>query len=215
MNLILFGPPGCGKGTQAHRLRDRHHLAHLSTGDMLRAAVAEKSAIGKKAKAIMAAGDLVPDAVVIGIIAERIDRPDCENGFILDGFPRTVRQAEALDALLAEKGKAIDHVIEMQADDDVLVERVAGRFTCANCGQGYHERFSPPEVDGVCDRCGATEFKRRADDNAETARARLATYREQTAPLLPYYEKAGLLRIVDGMASMDAVTAAIEAVVRA
>lgn len=214
MNLILFGPPGCGKGTQALRLRDNHGLAHLSTGDMLRAAVAAGTEVGKRAKAIMEAGDLVPDEVVIGIIADRVDEPDCDGGFILDGFPRTVPQAEALDVLLAEKKKAINHVIEMQVEDEVLVERVAGRFTCANCGQGYHERFSPPKQENVCDRCGSSEFKRRADDNAETARARLATYREQTAPLLPYYRKAGLLRGVDGMASMDEVTTAIEAIVQ-
>jgi adenylate kinase len=210
MRLILLGPPGAGKGTQAEHLRDTYRLAHLSTGDMLREAVAAGSELGRKARSIMERGDLVPDELMIELVAERIDRPDCAGGFILDGFPRTVAQAEALDRLLAEREAGLDAVIELQVDDDALVERVSGRFTCASCGAGYHDRFKRPKVEGVCDVCGGKEFKRRADDNAETVRARLEAYHRQTAPLLPYYDERGVLRRVDGMAAIDEVTRQID-----
>lgn len=211
MNLILFGPPGAGKGTQAKRLGERHSLLPLSTGEMLRAAVAADTALGKKAKATMEAGQLVPDDVMIEMISERIDRPDCARGFILDGFPRTVAQAEALDAMLAEKGLTLDGVIAMEVDDEMLIQRLAGRFSCADCGAGYHVTFQRPSVDGVCDRCGGMRFVRRADDKEETVRSRLVAYRRQTAPLLPYYRAKGILKIVDGMAPIDEVTRQVEA----
>lgn len=213
MNIILLGPPGAGKGTQARRLVDERGMVQLSTGDMLRAAVASGSAIGQEAKRIMDAGQLVPDALVIDLISERIDREDCrKGGFILDGFPRNVAQAEALDAMLAHKRLKLDHVIEMAVDAAALVARVSGRFTCADCGTGYHDTFKPTRVGGVCDTCGSTRFTRRADDNADTMRARLAVYDEQTAPILPYYEARGILRRVDGMAEIDEVSRQIEAV---
>ena len=206
MNLILLGPPGAGKGTQAKRLYDRHKLVQLSTGDMLRAEVASGSALGKQAKQVMEAGQLVSDAIVIGIIDKRIDAPDCKSGFVLDGFPRTEKQAVALDEMLTRKGKKIDGVIELAVDEDALVERISGRFACAKCGAGYHDKFQRPKKEGVCDVCGGTEFTRRKDDNAETVKARLKAYREQTAPILPYYKNKGLLQRVDGMADPDAVT---------
>ena len=211
MRLILLGPPGAGKGTQAQRLQDSRGLAQLSTGDMLRAAVAAGSDIGRQADAVMKRGELVSDAIVVGIIAERIDQPDCANGFILDGFPRNVAQAEALDAMLADRRMKLDRVIEMQVDEEALVDRITGRFTCANCGMGYHDRNLTPKVPGVCDRCGGTVFKRRPDDNEETVRERMAQYRAQTEPLLPYYRGRGVLVGVDGMAPPDAVTRQIEA----
>ncbi len=227
MIIVLLGPPGCGKGTQAQRLRENRGLVQLSTGDMLRAAVASGSEVGLKAKEIMEAGELVPDDVIIAMIAERIgapgggpkggagdgpgDGPGDGKGFILDGFPRTQAQAEALDRMLAEKGLNLDHVIRFEVDEDALVERVTGRFSCAACGAGYHDRFRPLKAEGVCDVCGGREFSRRDDDKAETVTARLKAYHDQTAPILPYYEAKGRLKSVDGMARIDEVTEQLEA----
>jgi len=211
MNVILLGPPGAGKGTQAKRLENKHNLIQLSTGDMLRAAVASGSELGRKAKSIMDAGHLVPDDLMIAMIADRIEQEDCANGFILDGFPRTTPQAEALDKMLAEKGMQLHSVIEMKVNEEILVERITGRYTCARCGAGYHDSFQQPKVAGVCDNCGGTEFKRRADDTEDTVRTRLAAYHAQTAPILPYYKKKGVLQAVDGMAGIDEVTHQIEA----
>jgi adenylate kinase len=209
MRLILLGPPGAGKGTQAQWLKDTYAIPQLSTGDMLREAVAKGTEVGREAKAVMEAGKLVSDEIINRIVAERIDEPDCANGFILDGFPRTIPQAEALDRMLAERGLKLDAVIEIRVDNQALVERIAGRFSCTRCGAGYHDKFKPTKVPGVCDACGGTEFVRRKDDNAETVKARLAAYEAQTAPLLPFYTSKGLLRTVDGMAPIDEVTAAI------
>jgi len=211
-NLILLGPPGAGKGTQAKRLETKYGLVQLSTGDMLRAAVAAGTETGKQAKEIMERGDLVPDNIIIAMIAERINQPDVSSGFILDGFPRTTAQAQALDGLLKFKGRKLDHVIELKVDDEALVERVSGRFSCAKCGASYHDSFNRPKKENVCDVCGATEFKRRADDNAETVRQRLSAYHAQTAPLLPYYEAQGILRSLDGMAEIDSITDSMEKV---
>jgi len=212
MNLILLGPPGAGKGTQARIIEDERGLVQLSTGDMLRAAVAAGTELGKKAKAIMEAGKLVPDDLMVNLISERIEQPDVKGGFILDGFPRTVPQAEALDRMLSAKGLKIDHVIEMRVDDGALVDRITGRYTCAKCGRGYHDANQKPKVEGVCDSCGSTEFKRRADDNAETVKTRLKQYHEQTAPILPYYQAEGVLKTIDGMADIDDVTTAVKAI---
>jgi adenylate kinase len=212
MNIILLGAPGAGKGTQAKRIEEKYGAVQLSTGDMLRAAVKAGSPIGLKAKPIMEAGKLVPDEILIDMIAERIALPDCASGFILDGFPRTVPQAEALDAMLARVAQKLDHVIEMKVDEAALLDRVTGRFTCAKCGTGYHDRHKPPKRPGVCDVCGSTEFTRRADDTAEAMKTRLAAYHQQTAPILPYYRSKGTYAAVDGMAEIDEVTRQIGAI---
>ena len=213
MKLILLGPPGAGKGTQAQELERRHQLIQLSTGDMLRATISSGNELGKEVKGIVESGALVPDEIMIRMISERVAQPDCNNGFILDGFPRTTAQAEALDKMLSEKGLKLDHVIEMSVDADVLAHRIGGRYSCAKCGAGYHDEFQKPGVDGLCDHCGSQEFSRRADDKPETVKARLDAYEKQTAPLLPYYRERGLLRSVDAMASIEDVTQEIERIV--
>ena len=210
MNIILLGPPGAGKGTQAKRLEERHGLKQLATGDMLRAERASGSALGDQVQSIMDAGQLVSDDIMIALIGSRMEHPAGAKGFILDGFPRTVPQAEALERMFAAKHLKLDFVIEMAVDEAALVERIAGRFSCAKCGASYHERFNRPRQDGLCDICGATEFVHRPDDKTETVRARLKAYRDQTAPILPYYRAKGLLRTIDGMAPLDQVTAEIE-----
>jgi len=209
MNIILLGPPGAGKGTQAERLVATRGMVQLSTGDMLRAAVKAGSPIGMKAKAVMDSGALVSDEIVSGIIGEALDALPPATGVIFDGYPRTAAQAESLDQLLAARNRSLDHVIELAVDEDALVARITGRFTCAKCGAGYHDTFKQPKVAGVCDACGSTEFKRRPDDNEETVRTRMAEYRAKTAPILPIYEARGLVRKVDGMADMGAVSTAI------
>lgn len=209
MNIILLGPPGAGKGTQASLLVEGRDMVQLSTGDMLRAAVAAGTEIGLKAKAVMAAGELVSDEIVDGILSARLDEDDVARGFILDGYPRTAVQAASLDRLLDEKGLRLDHVIELEVDEDSLVDRITGRFTCANCNTPYHDRYKRPEREGVCDVCGSADFKRRADDNEQAVRTRMAEYRAKTAPILPHYEAQGIVRRVDGMAAVGEVRAAI------
>lgn len=212
MILILLGPPGAGKGTQAKKLQDDFGIIQLSTGDMLRAKVSSESEIGQRCKEAMEAGKLVTDDLIIDIIASRIGENDCKNGFILDGFPRTTAQAKALDAMFEKKGLGIDHVIEISVNDDALIQRITGRFSCAQCGAGYHDEFQKPEIEGVCDNCGGKEFTRRSDDNAETARARLEEYHQQTAPIITYYGNKGLLESVDGMAPIDSVSEQLNAI---
>jgi adenylate kinase len=212
MNLILLGPPGAGKGTQAKILEETHGLKQLSTGDMLRAAIAAGTDIGLKAKAIMDRGDLVSDDVILGIVGERMSRPDVSKGVVFDGFPRTPAQAAGLDKMLASSGQKLHAVIEMKADDDELVARISGRFTCKSCGKGYHDSFAPTKTEGTCDSCGGHDFVRRPDDNAKTVRDRLTVYNTQTAPLVDYYRETGKLHVVDGMAEISAVTRAIGAV---
>lgn len=206
MNVVLLGPPGSGKGTQAKSLEQAFGIAQLSTGDMLRAEVGAGSEVGQKADAIMRAGQLVPDDMIIALIGSKLADPGCRNGFILDGFPRTVPQAQALDVMLKTRGLKLDHVLELEVDDEAMVERISGRFSCAKCGTGYHDRFKQPKVQGVCDVCGSGEFVRRADDNAETVRERLKAYHTQTAPISAYYERQGILKRVDGMGAIDQVS---------
>ena len=210
MNVVLLGPPGSGKGTQAKRIEQIHGITQLATGDMLRSATLSGSELGLRVKSIMDSGQLVPDDIIIDMIADRIDQPDCRNGFVLDGFPRTLAQAQALDQMLGKRGRRLDHVIEFEVDEAALVDRLAGRFTCQQCGASYHERDNRPKVDGVCDICGACEFICRADDRPETVKARLDVYHRQTAPILPYYRERDILRRVNGMAEIDSVTRAIE-----
>ncbi len=212
MKLILVGPPGAGKGTQAQRLVYEHKIPQLSTGDMLRAAAATGTETGLRAKAIMDAGKLVSDEVVNAIVSERIDEPDCVNGFILDGYPRTLAQADAVEAMLCDKGQSLDAVIELRVDDEAMIDRIAGRYTCVSCGTGYHDTLNRPEREGVCDKCGSTEFKRRPDDNAEAMRTRLTVYYKETSPLIGYYYAKKLLQPVDGMGTIEAVSEEIEAV---
>ncbi len=203
---MLLGAPGAGKGTQAKRLEDHYGLVQLSTGDMLRREIAAGSELGKRAKSYMDAGKLVPDALIIDIIDRRLGDPDCTKGVILDGFPRTVPQAEALDRMMRQRGLKMDHVIELKVDDEIIVDRIAGRYACAKCGVGYHDRFQKPKVAGVCDACGGKEFVRRSDDKPEVVRERLTAFNRDTAPIIDYYRKKGLLETVDGMAPIDAVT---------
>lgn len=212
MNIILLGPPGAGKGTQAARLVADRHMVQLSTGDILRAAVKAGTDVGKMADDIMKAGKLFPDELMAQILGEHLDEIEPGKGVIFDGYPRTARQAELLDDLLARRGRMLDHVIELEVDEDALVDRITGRFTCARCGTGYHDRYAKPQVTGICDQCGSTDFKRRPDDNAETVRTRMAEYRAKTAPILPIYAARGLLEQIDGMADIDSVTNAIEAI---
>jgi adenylate kinase len=215
MNIVLLGPPGAGKGTQAARLEQERGMVQVSTGDMLRAAVKADTDIGKMADEIMKAGKLFPDDLMSQILGDRLDEPDTERGVIFDGYPRTQAQAESLDVLLSERSRSLDHVIELTVDEEALVDRITGRFSCTKCGAGYHDRYKLPKAEGICDVCANDQFKRRPDDNAETVRQRLAEYRAKTAPILPYYEARGLVRRVDGMAPIEAVNRSIEAILNA
>jgi adenylate kinase len=215
VNIILLGPPGAGKGTQAQRLVDAHGMVQLSTGDMLRETRKADTPLGRQVADVMDSGALVSDEIVSAMIDAKLASMDADTGAIFDGYPRTAAQAESLDGILANNGRKLDHVIELEVNEDALVERITGRFTCAKCGKGYHDKFELPKVVGTCDKCGSTEFKRRPDDNEETVRTRMAEYRGKTAPILPLYDARGIVTRVDGMADMDSVSAAIEAVLAA
>jgi adenylate kinase len=212
MNLVLLGPPGSGKGTQAKRIEQSRDICHLATGDMLRAATVSGSELGTRVKGIMDSGQLVPDGIMIDMIAGRIDQPDCRAGFVLDGFPRTVPQAQALDDMLARRGLGLDRVVLIKVDEAVLIDRLAARFSCAGCGASYHERYHRPQIEGVCDDCGGGEFTQRPDDRPEAVHARFEVYRRQTAPILPYYRDRGILNCVEGMSGIDEVTRQIETI---
>ena len=214
MNIILLGPPGAGKGTQASRLVDEYGMVQLSTGDMLREAVKAQTEIGKQAEAVMKSGGLVSDEIVSGLIGDKLDSLSADTSVIFDGYPRTAAQAHSLDEILEARGRKLDHVIELEVDEDALVDRITGRYTCANCGEGYHDRYKLPKVDDTCDQCGGHQFKRRPDDNEATVRTRMAEYRAKTAPILPIYDERGLVTRVDGMANIDSVNDAIEAILK-
>lgn len=214
MNIILLGPPGAGKGTQASRLVEHYGMRQLSTGDMLRAAVRAGTPVGLAAKAVMERGELVSDEIVSALIDAELGMMSPEIGAIFDGYPRTKQQARSLEGILRSHGRTLDHVIELGVDEDALIDRITGRFTCANCGEGYHDRYKLPLVDGVCDKCGGTQFKRRPDDNAETVRKRMKEYRAKTAPILPVYEERGIVSRIDGMATIEEVTGALDAILR-
>lgn len=210
LHIVLTGAPGCGKGTQARLLKERVAIPHLSTGEMLRAEAAKRSSLGLEIKALIDGGNLVPDEMIIKMLSKRIDEDDCKNGFILDGFPRTLPQAQVLDEMLAKKGITLDAVIEIQVPDEIIMERILGRYACMRCGQGYHDKYQKPKVYGVCDNCGGTEFYRRIDDNRATVQNRLVNYRALTYPTIPYFEKEGLLRCVDGTGAIEAVAKKID-----
>ncbi|QNT77305.1 adenylate kinase [Entomobacter blattae] len=214
MNLVFFGPPGAGKGTQAKRLEQQFHIAQISTGDMLRSEVKQGSEIGKQAKTIMDNGGLVPDDVIIKMLSKRVREEDCDNGFILDGFPRNLSQAQAMDIMLEELGLRIDMALLLEVDDELLIKRISGRYTCAQCGAGYNDYFKPVKVEGTCDVCGAHEFLRRDDDNRRTVEIRLETYRQQTAPVIDYYRKIGKLSAVDGSQDIKQVSEEIDRLVK-
>lgn len=214
MNIILLGPPGAGKGTQASRLVDEYGMVQLSTGDMLREAVKAQTEIGKQAEAVMKSGGLVSDEIVSGLIGDKLDSLSADTSVIFDGYPRTAAQAHSLDEILEARGRKLDHVIELEVDEDALVDRITGRYTCANCGEGYHDRYKLPKVDDTCDQCGGHDFKRRPDDNEATVRTRMAEYRAKTAPILPIYDERGLVTRVDGMANIDSVNDSIEAILK-
>lgn len=214
VNVILLGPPGAGKGTQARMLEEKFGLVQLSTGDLLRAAVAAGTEAGKEAKAVMESGGLVSDEIVLAILKDRLADDDVKAGVILDGFPRTTAQAEALDTLLADIDQGIDAAVSLAVDDEAMVERISGRFTCGSCGEGYHDTFKAPAKSGTCDKCGGTDMKRRADDNAETVRERLKAYHAQTAPLITYYDKKRSLTEINAMAAIDEVASSLETIVK-